>query len=970
MKINKITHGSTRGQICLAVLMATTLGSMVPFVGLRFNFLHIPGSRANLDTVILAALVSALVSAVFLLPSLLSLQKVKKNIARKQFYLFEKITDSIPYPIFYKDTKGVYIGCNSAFEKCTGKPREAIIGKTVFDIAPLENAKFYHEVDLEVLEKSGIKHFDGSFLYPDGTLHDILFTKATFCDSTGKTAGIVGTMLDITERKKTERILEKSETRLRQIIDLVPHMIFVRDAEGKYLLANRAVAAKYNTSVEAILGKKFFDLHPQEEERDRMLKDDLEVIRSGKTIFVPEEPWSDSEGNLHYLQTFKAPFHTNGENIRSVLGVAIDITEHKRIEKALRQSEEKLRESEKRYRSVVENMQDVFYRTDLDGVITLVNPSVLKLYGATPEELLGRNIKDFWLYPQEREKMLEQIQRDGVVRDYEVTVRNKQGALLVVAVTSSFRKDREGNVLGIDGVLRDITERKRVEEEHALLAKAIEEVAEAIIVTDVNWHIQYANPAFEQITGYRGEEIIGMHTRVLKSDRHDKNFYRTVRETLKRGDTWSGRVTNKRKNGTEYTAEATGAAIRDDSGAIRNFISIHRDVTRELQLENQLRQSQKMEALGTLAGGIAHDFNNILGIIMGYTQLAMYDLDSGKPVRYKLDEVLKATCRAKELVKQILAFSRRSEQQKIPLQLETIVKEAMRILRPSLPSTIEIRTDLTSREAILADPSQMDQVLMNLCTNAAHAMQDKGGVLEVALADIELASEASASGKDLRPGQYVALTVTDSGHGIDPSIIDSIFDPFFTTKEQGKGTGLGLAVVHGVVESHGGAISVESLPGKGSSFKVLFPAMKGEPAPVEKAEPFSLAFGTERILVVDDEPVLAEMLQQMLTELGYDAVFRTSGLEALETFRHQPQDKAFDLVITDITMPHFTGVDLARELITMRREVPVIVMTGYSEKIDQEKAEAMGISGFILKPVSLKKLAVTLRTVLDGKKAL
>ncbi len=954
----------------MTVLMATALGGMVPFVGLSFNFLPIPGSRANLETVILAALVSALVSAVFLVPSLLTLQKVKKNISQKQFYLFEKLTDSIPYPIFYKDIQGVYIGCNRAFEKCMGKPKEAIIGKTVFDIAPLEHAKLCHEADLEVLETSCAKHYDGSFRYPDGTLHDILFTKSTFCDSTEKTVGIVGAMLDITERKKTERILGKSEARLRQIIDLVPHMIFVRDADGKYLLANRTVAAKYNASVEAIIGKKFSDLHLQKEEQDRMLKDDLEVIRSGKTIFVPEEPWSDSEGNLHYLQTFKAPFYTNGENIRAVLGVAIDITEHKRIEKALRQSEENLRESEKRYRSVVENMQDVFYRTDLDGTITMVSPSVLKLYGSPPGELLGRNIKDFWIHPQEREKMLEQIQRDGVVRDYEVTVRNKHGALVILSVTSSFRKDSEGNILGVDGVLRDITERKRVEEEHALLAKAIEEVSEAIIVTDVNWHIQYANPAFEQITGYRGDEIIGMHTRELKSQRHDRNFYRTVRETLKRGDTWSGRITNRKKDGTEYTAEATGAAIRDDSGAIRNFISIHRDVTRELQLENQLRQSQKMEALGTLAGGIAHDFNNILGIIMGYTQLAMYDLDSGKPARYKLDEVLKATCRAKGLVKQILAFSRRSEQQKIPLQLETIVEETMRILRPSLPSTIEIKTDLRSREAILADPSQMDQVLMNLCTNAAHAMQDKGGILEVALADVELASVASASGKDLRPGQYVALTVRDSGHGIDPSIIDSIFDPFFTTKEQGKGTGLGLAVVHGVVESHGGAISVESIQGKGSSFKVLFPAMNTEPAPIDKAEPFTLAFGTERVLVVDDEPVLAQMLQQMLTELGYDAVFRTSGLEALETVRNQPEDKAFDLVITDITMPHFTGVDLARELITMRREVPVIVMTGYSEKIDPEKAEAMGISGFILKPVSLKKLAVTLRTVLDGKKAL
>ncbi len=469
------------------------------------------------------------------------------------------------------------------------------------------------------------------------------------------------------------------------------------------------------------------------------------------------------------------------------------------------------------------------------------------------------------------------------------------------------------------------------------------------------------------MSGYEGAEVIGRHSGIIKSDKHDRAFYRHMRETLAGGEVWSGRLTNKRKDGSLYETETTISPIRNMSGAVIYYVSIHRDITRQVKLESELRQAQKMEALGTLAGGIAHDFNNILGVIMGFTELAKWDLGKGSPIFGKLDEVLKAADRAKELVKQILAFSRRTEQQKIPVQLGLIVKEALRILRPGLPSTIEIKTEVLSKAAVLADPTQMHQVLMNLCANAAHAMQDQGGVLEVRLTDVLLEGASTPSPEGLKPGLYVALTVQDTGCGIDPAMLNSIFDPFFTTKKQGEGTGLGLSVVHGIVKSYEGQINVESEPAKGARFTVLIPALKSECAPIKAEDQTLLPLGRERILVVDDEPQLAEAVEQMLKCLGYDVVIRTSGGEAIDLLYHQPLETPFDLVITDMTMPRLTGADLADEIRGFQPAIPVILMTGFSKNMDAEKVKYLGIQGFLMKPITLEQLAKTVREVLDLK---
>ena len=381
-------------------------------------------------------------------------------------------------------------------------------------------------------------------------------------------------------------------------------------------------------------------------------------------------------------------------------------------------------------------------------------------------------------------------------------------------------------------------------------------------------------------------------------------------------------------------------------------------------LESRLQQAQKMEAIGTLAGGIAHDFNNILSAVIGYSELAMDEAPRGSILYRNLQEVFRAGSRAKDLVKQILTFSRQADQERKPVLVKLICMEALKFLRASLPASIKIRQEIKSEALAMADPTQIHQVLMNLCTNAGHAMRDKGGILELKLRDVKLEADQTAAYPELTPGAYLELTVSDTGHGIPPTIMERIFDPFFTTKGKGEGTGMGLAVVHGIVGSFGGAITVSSQPDKGSSFRIYLPAVERDPLPVPLAEE-PISTGTEHILFVDDEKAIVNIGQQLLQSLGYKITTRTSSIEALELFRRRAD--CFDLVITDMTMPNMSGDKLAGELIRIRPDIPVILCTGYSSRISPEQALVLGIRAFVSKPVLKKEYAETIRKVLDEK---
>jgi two-component system, cell cycle sensor histidine kinase and response regulator CckA len=381
------------------------------------------------------------------------------------------------------------------------------------------------------------------------------------------------------------------------------------------------------------------------------------------------------------------------------------------------------------------------------------------------------------------------------------------------------------------------------------------------------------------------------------------------------------------------------------------------------RMERQLRQSQKMEAIGRLAGGIAHDFNNILAAIIGFTEIAADKIPQDSKAQSNLKRVLQAAIRGRDLVKQILAFSRQSEQEKRPSQLSQVVEETLKLLRASLPSTIDIEWKVASESGlVLADTGQMQQVVMNLFTNAAHAMREKGGVIFIDLCDFSFSTPVEAPCDGLAPGVYLRLSVKDSGEGMSRDILDRIFDPFFTTKRLGEGTGLGLSVVLGIIESHGGAITVKSELGKGSAFAVYLPRVIEARAGVVGGEE-EIPTGEERILFIDDEEALAEMGEEILANLGYEVITKTNGADALELLKADPH--RFDLVITDQTMPELTGVELAKEILATRANMPIIMCTGFSHLVDAGKARAAGIRAFAMKPLTKREIAKTVRKVLD-----
>ena len=632
------------------------------------------------------------------------------------------------------------------------------------------------------------------------------------------------------------------------------------------------------------------------------------------------------------------------------------------------QAEAAMKESEEKYRLLIKNLPGIVYRGYRGWSVEFIDNKIEQITGYAAEEFNTRKIiwsdiifqEDIQAVSTDFHKALK-TKDQSYVREYRIKAKDN----------SIYWIQDRGQIVSngketeyISGVFYDISKQKRTEEESLLLATAIEHAAESVIISNKSGTIQYVNPAFEQLSGFSREEIVGQNFRILRSDKHDKGFYKDMWEVISRGNIWSGYITNRMKDNTLREFETKISPVHNRSGDIVSFVSVNRDVTQEKVLEAQLQQAHRMQSIGTLAGGIAHDFNNILSAIIGYTELTVDYLERGSLPYNNLQEVLEAGERAKDLINQILTFSRQSEQDLKPLQLKLIINEVLKLIRATFPSSIEIRKDLTSDAAILGDQIKIHQILMNLCTNASHAMQEKGGVLSVNLSEVELDSSFIVKHFDIKPGSYLKLSISDNGHGMTARVLEHIFDPFFTTKEKGKGTGMGLSVVHGIVKSHNGTIHVYSEPGEGSTFNVYLPIIEKQLEQKIRAEK-PIPTGTEHILFVDDEESLIKMGKQLFVSLGYDVTTRISSIEALELFKTRPD--AFDLVITDLTMPNMTGDELAEKLMAIRPDIPVILCTGFSTRITEEKAKNMGIRAFIMKPLIRRDIAETIRKVIDLK---
>lgn len=507
-------------------------------------------------------------------------------------------------------------------------------------------------------------------------------------------------------------------------------------------------------------------------------------------------------------------------------------------------------------------------------------------------------------------------------------------------------------------IFENISVRKEFETELVMMTTLVEASSEAIIVTDPEGIIQFVNPAFETITGYSRAEVKGKSIRILESGEHSEEFQKSLWDTISAGKIWKGELIDRKKDGSFFEMQVTISPISDQNGNIIGYVSCERDITRERELEKQLNQAHKMQAMGTLAGGIAHDFNNILMGILGYTEIGLEETEKDSPEHESFQQIFGAGIRAKDLVKQILSFARSSKKKKAPVQVSIMVREILKFIESTVPSNIELKKNIKTHSSTLGDPTMIHQILMNLCSNAAYAMRDTGGTLDILLEDFNLTMEDAHNFADIKPGPYIKLTVNDTGKGIPPKIINKIFDPFFTTKPVGEATGMGLSVVRNSVKDLNGEIKVASTVGKGSTFTVFIPRLEMHEGS-QLSEKSHLPGGSgEKVLFVDDEILLAELMEKMLSKLKYKVDTFNKPEEALAAFRKAPAD--YSLVITDQTMPGMPGSSLAKEILALRPDIPVFLCTGYSNALNKDQILAIGIKDILVKPVSMKDLAETL----------
>jgi PAS domain S-box-containing protein len=840
---------------------------------------------------------------------------------------------------------------------------------------------------------------------------------------TGQDVNVVQSVANILaaaiERHQGGEALKASEERFRDLAQLLPEIIFETDLQGKLVFVNQAAFDQMGYS------RKDFEGDPTAldmiipEDRDRVAQN-IKRSLSGKSPELHEYTAQRKDGSTFPCLVSSTAIIQDGKPV-GLRGFVIDISERKQAEQALAQSEARYRELFTNMSSGVALYEAV--EGGQDFVFKELNRAGEKITQSSKERVLGKKVSE--VFPGVKElglfEVLQRVWRTGRPEHHPTAIYQDQH--LNLWVENYICKLPSGEIVTI---FDDITKRKQAEDSlqwELFVNTALATISNAMISNQADVDsvaslvLSYAKQltgsehgyvsSFDPQTGDTADHTItrmmGDPCKVEPREQgisfpvgpdgaypslwgHALNtlesfFTNTPADHPRARGLPRGHVplTNFLSVPVIFAGKAVGQialarAPRDytdrDLGAVEQLaelfaLSLHRKGAEEEhdRLQAHLRQTQKMEAIGTLAGGIAHDFNNVLAAIMGFTELTLVDLPMDTEAHGNLEQVLKAANRAKDLVSQILSFSRRGDQEKKPVEIGPIIKEALKLLRASLPATIEIQTRLhVERGKVLANPVQIHQLIMNLCTNAAQAMPG-GGLLRVEISAVEMGRRETARYAGLVPGRYLLLRVSDTGVGMESQVMERIFEPFFTTKEPGEGTGMGLSVVHGLVKSHGGAITVYSEPGQGSSFSVHLPSIEasGDDGPGKPDAP--LPGGNERVLLIDDEPALADIGRHALERLGYRVRALTSGPEALELFTGHPDD--FDLVITDYTMPQITGLDLARELQKIRPDIPIIMCTGFSGQLTAQRAQEAGIKRLLVKPLVRRDTALAVRQVLD-----
>jgi PAS domain S-box-containing protein len=898
-------------------------------------------------------------------------------------HLFESMFQGV----VYQDAEGRIIAMNEAASRILGQSEQDFLGETSVGVQEMtirEDGTPFPGLEhpAMVALRTGKKVANavmGVFNPRDFSYHWINISAVPiFRPNEDKPYQVYTLFEDITQRRLIEEELGRYRTDLENLVkertvELARTNEFLGqlfageglvlaylDRDLNFIRVSRDYARLVGQSVASLAGRNHFELFPEE----RAQKIFRRVLESGRPVHVPAETFPGGgtlfpvEGLWDWsLQPVKEP----GGRITGLVVLLTNVTQR-------HAAEEQLKASSLYARRLIEASLDPLVTISPEGKVTDVNKATEQATGIARERLIGSDFSDYFTDPDKAREGYKKAFSLGSITDYPLSLRRASGELMEVLYNATVYRDEKGAVQGVFATARDVTARKKAEEDRLRLAKALEQAAEGVVIMDSSGAILYANSAFEHMTGLPADRVVERKYNELPGRSVTGGpASRPLDEALSRGEAWSGRFRLAGADGADRDVEVVISPITDPERGLTGFVAIERDVTEETRLQTLVRRRQRMEALGTLAGGVAHDFNNILMPILINAELALEEKGLSPDSSRKLEMVLEAAQRGRELVRQIIAFSRQKDQEKKAIEIGPLIQEAVKFLRASIPRNVEIRMNIAAGDArALADPTQVHQVLMNLCSNAAHAMRDKGGTLDLTLDTIEVGTGPDAPIRflDLGPGAYVRLTVADSGMGMPPDVLDKIFDPFFTTKEPGEGTGMGLAVVHGIVKNHGGEISVWSQVGQGTTFSIYLPRVLSEGAAApESREP--APGGTERIIFLDDEEIHVRTIVPMLSGLGYRVTGMTDPRQAFELIRQAPA--AFDLLVTDQTMPHMTGTELAGRLKSVRPGLPIILCTGYSDAGTGEPNGGSAVRTVLMKPFSVREIAEAIRRALDSR---